>query len=48
MTIFNWDDSYSVGLASVDYQHKRLVGMINRLEEAVSSGSDETTLRTIL
>ena len=48
MTIFNWDDSYSVGLASVDYQHKRLVGMINRLDEAVSTGSDETTLRTIL
>jgi len=48
MTIFNWDDSYSVGLASIDYQHKRLVSMINRLDEAVSTGSDETALRTIL
>ncbi len=48
MTIFAWDDSYSVGLASVDYQHQRLVEMVNRLDEAVSTGGDETTLRTIL
>ena len=48
MSIFTWDDSYSVGLASVDYQHKRLVEMINQLDEAVATGSDETTLRSIL
>ena len=48
MAIFTWDDSYSVGLASVDYQHKRLVEMINQLDEAVATGSDETTLRGIL
>ncbi len=48
MSIFTWDDSYSVGLSSVDYQHKRLVEMINQLDEAVATGSDETTLRSIL
>lgn len=48
MAIFAWNDSLSVGLASVDYQHRRLVEMVNQLDEAVSTGSDENTLRAIL
>lgn len=48
MPLFNWEDSYSVGLASVDYQHRRLVDMVNLLDESVSIGSDEETLRKIL
>jgi two-component system NtrC family sensor kinase len=48
MAIFDWDESLSVGLASVDYQHRRLVGMINALDEAVTVGSDEPALRRII
>ncbi len=48
MAIFAWNDSLSVGLASVDYQHRRLVEMVNQLDDAVSTGSDEQSLRAIL
>ena len=48
MAILEWNDDFSVGLASVDYQHNRLVEMINALDEAVSVGSDEEKLRGII
>jgi two-component system NtrC family sensor kinase len=48
MALLEWNDDFSVGLSSVDYQHRRLVGMINALDEAVSVGSDEETLRGII
>ncbi len=48
MVIFKWDDSYSVGIAQVDEQHKVLVDLVNRLDQAVSTGHDEAALRKIL
>lgn len=48
MAIIEWSDDLSVGLDSVDYQHRRLVEMINELDEAVSVGSDEEMLRDII
>ncbi len=48
MAIFEWRDEFSVGLESVDYQHRHLVDLINRLDEAVSVGGNEATLRDIL
>jgi hemerythrin-like metal-binding protein/PAS domain S-box-containing protein len=48
MAILEWNNDFSVGLASVDYQHKHLVAIINALDEAVSLGSDEETLRGII
>ncbi|MCW8845626.1 MAG: hemerythrin family protein [Gammaproteobacteria bacterium] len=31
MTLLNWQAKYSVGVASVDYEHQRLIEMINEL-----------------
>jgi hemerythrin-like metal-binding protein/PAS domain S-box-containing protein len=40
MAIINWNDQLNVGILSVDNQHKRLVEILNQLDEAVAVGSD--------
>jgi hemerythrin-like metal-binding protein len=40
MTYFEWKDGYSVGVASLDAQHKELIRLINRLHEADERGGD--------
>jgi len=41
---FEWDDSYSVGVAKIDRQHRRLIGLINELYEAMQQGHGPNTL----
>ncbi|MEJ2345264.1 MAG: bacteriohemerythrin [Gammaproteobacteria bacterium] len=48
MALFQWDASYCVGIPEVDDQHEKLVGMVNRLDEAVTAGRDETAIDQIL
>jgi len=38
MAFFEWKADYSVDVASIDLQHKKLVGMLNDLYEAMKSG----------
>jgi hemerythrin len=38
MALIEWDDSLKLGIAVVDRQHERLVGIINRLHEATLEG----------
>lgn len=33
MTLLQWKDRYSVGIESVDYEHKELIDLINRLHD---------------
>ena len=35
MSLFDWKDDYSVEIAEIDEQHKSLIGLINRLYDAV-------------
>ncbi len=42
-----WDDSYSVGLNTIDDQHRVLVDLINKLYRAIRQGSDESRLKTV-
>ena len=43
-----WKDEYSVGISSIDEQHKRLVNLINQLQTAVDYSTGETYEREAL
>lgn len=40
MAIFIWDDSYKTGIESIDTQHKKLVDLLNQLDESLNIGGD--------
>jgi hemerythrin-like metal-binding protein len=42
MTFFEWQDSYSVGVQSLDAQHKELIKLINQLDEIERHGGNLT------
>jgi hemerythrin len=39
MALFDWKEEYSVGVPTIDEQHKKLIAIINRLHEAMLAGS---------
>lgn len=43
-----WKDEYSVGLDSIDQQHKKLLGLINQLQTAVDYSTGEEFEREAL
>ena len=43
-----WDDAYSVGIDSIDQQHKRLINLINQLQTAVDYSTGEEFEREAL
>ena len=38
MALMEWQDSFSVGVTKLDDDHKRLIDLINRIDEAEKSG----------
>lgn len=48
MPIMSWTDTYSVGIAEIDQQHKKLIELINTLHEAMTKGQAKTVLSKIL
>jgi len=48
MALFEWCDDYSVKVASIDAQHKKLVGMLNELHEGMTNGSGNERLGALL
>jgi len=46
--VIQWSDEFSVKVPEMDEQHKRLVGMINSLNEAVSSGKTRSAVMEVL
>jgi len=45
---FKWKNEYSVGIESIDLQHKKLINLINQLQTAVDYSTGETFEREAL
>ena len=43
-----WKDEYSVGIASIDEQHKKFIDILNELSQAFLSKSHQDSLKKIL
>ena len=48
MALIEWKDCYSVGVAAVDYEHRELIDLINRVHEDLSAGRPEFGISAFL
>lgn len=48
MAMFQWTDVMSVGVASMDHQHKQLFQLINQFYEAMQAGKGDQLIQDIL
>ncbi len=44
MQLLQWKDEYSVGIEAVDYEHKELIDLINRLHEEFDAIDSKRTV----
>ncbi len=44
MTLLQWKDEYSVGIDAVDYEHKELIALINRLHDELGGEAAKLTV----
>lgn len=42
MTLIQWKDEFSVGVASVDHEHQELIALINSLHDVIQDDDGET------
>ena len=48
MSLMSWKEAYDVNIAQIDQQHKKLVDLINALNEAMAKGRAKEVLNKIL
>ena len=48
MALINWSDSLSVNVNEIDLQHRKLIDMINELNEAMKIGKGKDSLGKII
>ncbi len=48
MALITWGSEFSVGINSIDEQHKKLVGYVNELNDAMAQGKGKDVLEKIL
>lgn len=47
MAFMEWNDSMSVGVQQIDNEHKKLVDLVNDLNDSMKIGKSKETLHTI-
>ena len=47
MAAINWSEKYSVGIVSIDNQHKKLFDLINKLSDSMKAGKSSEQLGTV-
>ena len=48
MSFMDWKPEFSVGVAEIDSQHKKLVALLSRLYEAMQEGNGKEALGSVL
>jgi len=48
MSLIEWRDEFSVGVASVDLEHRELIGLINRLHALLGDAAGQDTVVAML
>ena len=48
MSLIHWDNTLSIGIKTVDDQHKRLVEIMNKLNDALEQGMANDVLGEVL
>ena len=48
MAFLEWDPRFSVRIAEIDQQHKKLIGLINRLHESMQQAGGRDALETAI
>jgi hemerythrin-like metal-binding protein len=48
MTLIDWREEFQVGVASVDHEHRELIGLINRLHDDLLARDSDVTVSEYL
>lgn len=48
MSTFAWSEKYSVNIREIDEQHKKLIGMVNELHQAMLQGKGKHVVGKVL
>ena len=48
MAFYEWQDSFSVGNKTMDEQHKKMIGILNQLHDAMSEGKPTNEIGLIV
>lgn len=48
MTYLKWSDKYSVNVAEIDEQHKKLFSLVNRMYDAMHAGKGRDMIEAII
>lgn len=48
MSLFAWNETYSIGVTEIDAQHRRLFSLANELHSAMNAGKGKAVLQKVL